>query len=221
LPAQAPLFEDPARVTGVRDYQRGDSPRRIHWTATASAGRLLVKQYQPAIARETLVCLDLDEQNYPWRQRYTATELAIVVAASVANHIIVREGLAVGLATEAQDPLLEDQVRFFLPPRSERDHLMRLLEVLARVQVASGTSFVELLRRESVRLAWGATLLVVTGSESAALFDILVYLRRAGFAVALVLVQPGRPSAELQQRAGLLKLPVHRVWRERDLEGWV
>jgi uncharacterized protein (DUF58 family) len=221
LPAQVPLFEDPARVTGVRDYQRGDSPRRIHWTATASAGRLLVKQYQPAIARETLVCLDLDEENYPWRQRYTATELAIVVAASVASHIIVREGLAVGLATEAQDPLLEDQVRFSLPPRSERAHLMRLLEVLARVQVVSGTSFVELLRRESVRLAWGATLLVITGSESAALFDILVYLRRAGFAVALVLVQPGRPSAELQKRASLLKLPVHRVWRERDLEGWV
>jgi hypothetical protein len=37
----------------------------------------------------------------------------------------------------------------------------------------------------------------------------------------LVLVQPGRPSAELQKRASLLKLPVHRVWRERDLEGWV
>ncbi|NIN74493.1 MAG: DUF58 domain-containing protein, partial [Xanthomonadales bacterium] len=54
LPAGAHLFEDPARVMGVRDYQPGDSPRRIHWTATASAGRLLVKQYQPAIARETL-----------------------------------------------------------------------------------------------------------------------------------------------------------------------
>ena len=89
LPARMPLFEDPARVTGVRDYQRGDSPRRIHWTATASAGRLLVKQYQPAIARETLICLDLEQGDYHWRQRYTATELAIVVAASMANHVIV------------------------------------------------------------------------------------------------------------------------------------
>ena len=220
LPAQAPLFEDPARVIGVRDYQRGDSPRRIHWTATASAGRLLVKQYQPAIARETLICLDLEEGDYHWRQRYTATELAIVVAASVANHIIVREGLAVGLATEAQDPLLEEQVRFFLPPGSERTHLMSLLEVLARAQVASGTSFLDLLRRESLRLAWGATLLVITGRESASLFDMLVYLRRAGFAVALVLVQPDRPSAELQKQADQLKLAVYRVWRAQDLEGW-
>ncbi|NIU61293.1 MAG: DUF58 domain-containing protein [Pseudomonas stutzeri] len=220
LPARSPLFEDPSRVRGVRDYQRGDSPRRIHWTATASAGRLLVKQYQPAIARETLICLDLDQEDYGQRQRYTATELAIVVAASIANHIIVREGLPVGLSTEAQDPLSDGRTRFYLPPRSERAHLMELLEVLARAQVTESTSFAELLRRESARLPWGATLAVITGRESEPLFDSLVSLRRAGFAVALILVQPGRPSAELRRRADLLGVPIHRAWRERDLEAW-
>jgi uncharacterized protein (DUF58 family) len=220
LPARWHLFEDPARVMGVRDYQRGDSLRRIHWTATASTGRLLVKQYQPSIARETLVCLDLDEAGYERRQRYTATELAIVVAASIANHIIVREELPAGLITEAFDPLSEEQSQFLLPPRSERAHLMSLLEVLARVQIATESSFVDLLRRESVKLSWGATLSVITGRESEELFDTLVYLRRAGFAVALVLVQPAPPSAELQKRADLLGVPIHRVWRERDLETW-
>jgi uncharacterized protein (DUF58 family) len=220
LPARSPLFEDPARVMGVRDYQRGDSPRRIHWTATASAGRLLVKQYQPSIARETLICLDLDQEDYERRQRYTATELAIVVAASIANHVVVREGLPVGLTTEARDPLLDKQARFFLPPRSERAHLMSLLEVLARVQITSATPFVDLLRRESVNLSWGATLAVITGRESEALFDTLVYLRRAGFAVALILVQPARPSARLQKRGDLLGVPIYRIWKEQDLETW-
>ena len=220
LPARSHLFEDPARVMGVRDYQRGDSPRRIHWTATASAGRLLVKQYQPSIARETLICLDLDQEGYERRQRYTATELAIVVAASIANHIVVREGLPAGLSTEAWDPLLDDRARFFLPPRSERGHLMSLLEVLARVQVVPSVSFVDLLRRESVNLPWGATLAVITGRESESLFDTLVYLRRAGFAVALILVRSPPPSAELQKRAALLGVPTYRVWHERDLETW-
>jgi len=220
LPARSHLFEDPARVMGVRDYQRGDSPRRIHWTATASAGRLLVKQYQPSIARETLLCLDLDREGYERRQRYTATELAIVVAASIANHIIVREGLPAGLATEAWDPLLDNGARFFLPPRSERAHLMSLLEVLARVRVTSAAPFVDLLRRESVNLPWGATLALITGRESEPLFDTLVYLRRAGFAVALILVRSPLPSAELQKRADLLGVPTHRVWYERDLETW-
>jgi uncharacterized protein (DUF58 family) len=220
LATRVPLFEDPTRVIGVRDYQRGDSPRRIHWTATASAGRLLVKQYKPAIARETLICLDLSEESYAARERYTATELAIVVAASVACHVVNQERLAVGLATEAHDPLLKGRARFFLPPRSERAHLMGLLEVLARVQVTTTTPFADWLRRESVRLPWGTTLAVITGRESADLFDTLVYLRRAGFAVALVLVQPGRPSVELRKRAELLNVPVHRVWDERDLEAW-
>jgi uncharacterized protein (DUF58 family) len=220
LATRVPLFEDPTRVIGVRDYQRGDSPRRIHWTATASAGRLLVKQYKPAIARETLICLDLSEESYAARERYTATELAIVVAASVACHVVNQERLAVGLATEAHDPLLKGRARFFLPPRSERAHLMGLLEVLARVQVTTTTPFADWLRRESVRLPWGTTLAVITGREGADLFDTLVYLRRAGFAVALVLVQPGRPSVELRKRAELLNVPVHRVWDERDLEAW-
>ncbi len=220
LPARWHLFEDPARVMGVRDYQRGDSLRRIHWTATASAGRLVVKQYQPAIARETLICLDLDEAGYERRQRTTASELAIVVAASIANHIIIREGLPAGLITEALDPLSEQQAQFYFPPRSERAHLMSLLEVLARVQVASGTAFVDLLRRESVKLSWGTTLSVITGRESEELFDTLAYLRRSGFAVALILVQSARPSAQLQQRADVLGVPIHRVWRDRDLETW-
>jgi uncharacterized protein (DUF58 family) len=220
LPSQSYLFEDAARVMGVRDYQPGDSPRRIHWSSSASAGRLLVKRYQPAIARETLVCLDLDQKDYERGQRYTATELAIVVAASIASHIVMREDLPVGLTTEARDPMADGRTHFFLPPRSERAHLMGLLEVLARVQATSETSFVELLRRASVNLAWGATLAVITGSESALLLDTLLNLRRSGFAVALILVQPGRPAAELHQRSDLLRVPTHRVWRERDLETW-
>jgi uncharacterized protein (DUF58 family) len=220
LPARAPLFEDPARVMGVRDYQRGDSPRRIHWTATASAGRLLVKRYQPAIARETMICLDLSQENYGRRQQYTATELAIVVAASLANHIVVQEGLPTGLTTEAWDPLSDARTHFYLPPRSERAHLMNVLEVLARVQITSEVSLTGLLRRASMDLPWGATISVITGRESVELFDSIVYLRRAGFAVALVLVQPSHPSAEIRKRADLLNVPIHRVWEERDLETW-
>jgi len=37
LPSQQRLFEDPTRVMGVRDYQPGDSPRRIDWK-TSLAG---------------------------------------------------------------------------------------------------------------------------------------------------------------------------------------
>jgi uncharacterized protein (DUF58 family) len=311
LPARSPLFEDPARVMGVREYQRGDSPRRIHWTAsakatsaapTSSAGatpmHLMVKRYQPAIARETLICLDLYQQDYGRRQRHTASELAIVVAASLANHIIVREGLPVGLLTEAWDPvarglstvgptekegdrlppgdgsrpndpthvglfgelpgrmwstglrpfsdmasgwgpterLPSTLVRFSLPPRSGRGHLMQVLEVLARAQAVPGgssasggkgasgggsggrTPFVELLRQGGANLSWGSTIAIVTGRESEELLDTLFHLRRAGFAVSLILVQSGFGLSGPRSRSEHLGVPVYRVWEESDLE---
>jgi hypothetical protein len=256
----------------------------------------MVKQYEPAIARETLICLSLAQADYGHRQRYTATELAIVVAASLANHIVVHEGLPVGLVTEARDPLAEiltspvvstatnssepdstvrrasralaDKssaiVRFSLPPRSGRGHLMSVLEVLARVQVpmqadvsaysstagsalASPTPFVELLRQAGTSLSWGSTLCIITGRESADLFDVILSLRRAGFAVTVILVQPaltpggsgrqpdrgsrapqatsagseagseGLHAENFALQAERLSVPVYTVWQESDL----
>lgn len=168
LPATAPLFEDTSRVLSTRDYRRGDPLRRVHWSATARVGHLVVKQYQPAIARETLICLDLHEEGYAARFRHDAIELAIVVAASLANHTIIREGLPVGLATQIParrdpptratspgtapmpagilaappaDPPTEDVSYarpLALPPRKERAHLTQILEVLAEVELLTG-----------------------------------------------------------------------------------
>jgi uncharacterized protein (DUF58 family) len=238
LPARAPLFQDPSRVMGVRDYQRGDSPRRLHWTATAKASasaaamRLLVKQYQPAISRETMICLDLCREDYGRRNWVVATERAIVVAASLANHIVVRERLPVGLVTEAHDPRLGEgpvkRERFSLPPRAGQGQLMRVLEALAVAQVVgestpagkAGTEagFAAMLRETARDLSWGATLAIVTGKESAALLDTVFYLRRAGFAVALILVQAGRPSKS-RAAGGRMGVPVFRIWEESDLGG--
>jgi uncharacterized protein (DUF58 family) len=227
LPAPAPLFEDPTRITGVRDYQTGDSPRRIHWTASASAGKLLVKRYQPAIARETLICLDLDQDDYAFQRMYASSELGIITAASIANHIIVREGLAVGLTTQAVDPLQDDHiVTLSLPPQGGRAHLMAILEVLARAQTyqlgagreAMALSLGDFLRRESVKLSWGATIIVITGREPNALFDSLAYLRQQGFAVAVVMMQPEAPKEGQEHRAATLGVPLYRIWREQDVE---
>jgi uncharacterized protein (DUF58 family) len=44
-----PVYEDPTRVQGKRDYIAGDSLRRIDWKASASSGRLQVKLLYPSI----------------------------------------------------------------------------------------------------------------------------------------------------------------------------
>ncbi len=229
LPAPHPLFEDTSRILGVRPYQAGDSPRHIHWTASAHNRTLLVKRYQPAIARETMICLDMDQENYTFTRLYAASELAVVTAASIANHIAVRESLPVGLATQAVDPL-QDTVRTMkLPPRQERTHLMGILEILARAQTyrrarisptAQGAPlpFTEFLRNVATRLTWGTTLVIITGQERESLVDVLAYLKQQGLTLALILVMPNAPSETAKRRSAMLNLPIYHVWQEEELE---
>lgn len=244
LPATAPLFEDTSRVMSTRDYRRGDPLRRVHWSATARVGHLVVKQYQPAIARETLICLDLHEDGYAARFRHDAVELAIVVAASLANHTIVRERLPVGLVTQVlpSSPIAAqrtaptngtaDDLRetgpgeaattptITLPPRKERAHLTHILDVLAEVELLTraATPFAALLQRERLRLPWGGTIVIVTGRGSAALADALLGLRRGGLAVALILVGVSRPTDGVGDWAAPPGVALYCVNTIRDLE---
>lgn len=219
-PTSVPLFRDPARITGVRPYAPGDAEREIHWTATAATGELVVKQHEPRVARDTLICLDLDQGSYPVGRRRSASELAVVVAASLAHHIIVREGQSAGLLTEAQDPLEGRRRRLLVPDGARRAHLIAILEVLARVQVARVTPVDQLLRASVVDLSWGATVAVVTGRATTELLDTLYRLRRSGFAVALFVAGPDEPDHRALDWARAFGIAAHGV-REPDELGAV
>ncbi|MDQ2743380.1 MAG: DUF58 domain-containing protein [Chloroflexota bacterium] len=211
LPARAPLFEDPASLVGVRDYLPTDSLRRIHWTATARTGHLMVKEFRHATARTTMICLDFQRRDYKVQERERAMELAIVVAASIASHVVSRERLPVGLRIEGHDPLAGDLQTMHVPPGSNAPHLMMILELLARVQSAGDGDFADALRDEGRNLQWGSTVVAISGSQSEVLGEALAYLQKCGHAVALILVNPD-PVAR-----GVARVPVYRVWDDKDL----
>src|SRR5947209_16597047 len=54
------LLEDPLRIAGVREYALGDDPRRIHWKATARAGELRSKIYEPSSQYRLFILLDIN-----------------------------------------------------------------------------------------------------------------------------------------------------------------
>ena len=66
----------------------GDSLRSVDWKASATVGRLQVKLYEPSIALEIAIFLDLSFSGYKPQSRIDATELAIVIAASLASWIV-------------------------------------------------------------------------------------------------------------------------------------
>ena len=256
-----PIYEDPTRVFGKRDYTAGDSLRRVDWKASAAVGRLQVKQYEPSISLTTMLVLNMNAAEYgslTWRD---ATELAIVIAASLANWVIGQKQ-AVGLLTNGIDPLADEPGQAAatekqslgkpgkaaatatatgerslanrqpcrpVPSRRGRAHLMRLLDVLARLQAVETEPLASLLNRETAGLPWGTTLVLITGQADDRLFDELFRLRRAGLNAVLVLAgqAPGAASQaavrslrEVKALGEHFGFPVYHFRNEMDLDAW-
>jgi uncharacterized protein (DUF58 family) len=223
LPSRQRLFEDPARIRGVRDYQPGDSLRRMDWKTSARVGALQVRRYEPTIALETALILNLCRGDLAPPHGRQAAELGITVAASMAVHLLERRQ-AVSLVTNGHDPLaLVPTQSPSLPLRTGREHLMHILDLLARIERSSGdeaTPLLQLLGRGSLNLPWGSTVVVITPGEVAGLMDAVLALNRRGLAVALVLTVPDRDHNMTVQRARQVGARVFRIWNEQDLDVW-
>jgi len=216
----APLFEDPTRAFGKRGYISGDSLRRIDWKASASTGRLQVKLFEPSIALETSIILNLNTDDYYYRSRIDSTELAIVIAASISNWIIEKDQMA-GVTVNGRDPLTGDGRSQPLPPRKGKGHLIRLLETLARAEVVENSPLIPLIQKQRYHLAWGTTLIVITGRANDDLLSELYQARREGGNVVLILA--GRDSSDetIRARGESLGIPVYFIATERDLGIWM
>ena len=233
------LFEDPARPQGIRAYRTGDSQRQIHWKASAHIGQLVVKTYEPAISLETAILLNLDQDAYERKSRLVTVEWAIEVAASLAVHL-VGQRQAIGLMTNGLDPLrprtttdapqFDDQSGRLLfndaqstpsnpiPPRPGREHLMKVLELLARVESGQTTPFVEWLPRATLGLSWGVTLLTLTPRGDLATCNALHRLVRAGFNPVLLVLEPDLQFGQVRERARQLGFAAYHVREVDDLQ---
>jgi uncharacterized protein (DUF58 family) len=228
LPSQSPLgdlkhdvhiFEDPSRPIGKREYQSGDSLRRIDWKASASVGRLQVKQFEPSIALETTIILNLNPEEYQLKTRFFATELAISIAASLANWTISKKQ-TVGLITNGVDILEEKAQPPPLPPRKGRSHLMRLLEILARIHTAETESCLTLFHNHRYSLSWGTTVIVITGQADEKLFNEFYTAKKTGLHIVLILCGEVVGLQEIKKRAEYFKIPMFYFLDERDLNIW-
>ncbi|MBV9231510.1 MAG: DUF58 domain-containing protein [Chloroflexi bacterium] len=207
------FLEDPLRIAGVRDYLLGDDPRRIHWKATARAGALQSKIYEPSTLRRFLVLLDT--WNYSHILKAADPEIqefSITVAASFAVWAL-DEGYTVGLLTNSsmatsatENTLLpatrEDSVptgvatvTSISPPGVRvpfsRDHgqYERLLSTLARLVPAAHTPIERCIEMEDTMFPPGTTVILVSAASTLneATVERLLDLRRGGVAVHLAL----------------------------------
>jgi uncharacterized protein (DUF58 family) len=217
------LYEDPTRIAGVRPYEAGDPLNRVHWRATARTGELHSKIYEPSTLAGATVFLDFHESGYPRQGEPFRSDLAVTAVASLAN-AVCEMGQQVGLVTNGRDAA--DRIRLegwehdprtrraaqqagamaekserlqpqVVPTRRGVEQLQRIREALARVELTDGLSFAELVNETVSRIPRDATVVAVLPQVPLESAIALGNLRRAGFAVTVVLVQMERAALEL------------------------
>lgn len=241
------LFEDPARPMGARQFRSGDSLRQINWKATAHTQQLLVRTFQPAISLQTIVLLNLHRDDYARLDRLYSTEWAIVVAASLASHLI-QERQPVGLMSNGVDPLRlqEDQREYdevtgrllflssetatdspALPymsapirPHTGRPHLMKLLEQLARIEAANTVPFEQWAPLATLDLSWGVTLLAITSHGDISTCNTMHRLARSGYNPVLITIEPDRNFGQVRERARRLGFQAYNAAGRGGLDQW-
>lgn len=210
------LFEDPTRISGVREYQNGDPLNRVHWRATARTGKLHCKMYEPSCIAGMTLLLDFHQSGYPARHEPLRSELAVTAAASLAN-AVYQMGQQIGLVTNARDAAdrirteghrqefrtrtlaqetasaqnRNDRLRpVVVETRRGPEQLQRILETLARAELTDGLTAAQLAIEASSRLPRDATVVALLPHAPPETAIALGSLRRRGFAVMAVLVMP-------------------------------
>ncbi len=223
------LFEDPTRLAGVREYQRGDSFNRIHWKATARTGKLHSRVYDASCVAGMTLVLDFHLAMYPPQGEPFRSELAITTVASLAN-AICQMGQQIGFISngrDAADRIREEGFRqefrtrdaakqgfgdqsastrlrpVVIETRRGPEQFQQIREQLARLELTDGLSFPELIAETSSRMPRDATVVAVLGDVTTETAIALGNLRRNGFAVTAIVVlfqQEGQPSNESDMR---------------------
>lgn len=205
----------------VREYERGESLRRVHWPSTAKRGQLMVKELEDSPRDETAVLLDADAASLVGAPPDSSFELAVRAAGSLLKAHASR-GRRAALLVNGARPLYQRVHSFDGDWR-------RALELLAAVEPDGHTPAANLLADEAGPAARALELTVVTSALSPRLAERLATRALAHHGATLVYVDPAsfaeepppQPGAEAiaqvlrLQRSGV---PVAVLRRGDDLE---
>ena len=160
----------------VREYERGESLRKVHWRSTAKRAQLMVKELEDSPRDEVAVVLDAD----PTAVVGDSFEVQVRAAGSLLLAHANRGRRAVLVV----NTLRREQQRVHSPAGDKRE----ALDLLAAVEPQSGPPLASLLADEAGAAARAEELAVVTGSLPARLVEQLVHHALGHKSVSLVLV---------------------------------
>jgi uncharacterized protein (DUF58 family) len=164
----------------VREYEQGESLRRVHWPSTAKRGQLMVKELEDSPRDETAVLLDADSSVVVGESTDSSFELAVRAAGSILKSHASRGRRAALLVNGAR-------------PTYQRVHSFdgewhRALGILAAVEADGHVPAANMLADEAGPAARAVELTIVTSALSPRLVERLAHRAMAHHGASLVYV---------------------------------
>ncbi|HEV3408175.1 MAG TPA: DUF58 domain-containing protein [Gaiellaceae bacterium] len=166
----------------VREYEQGESLRRVHWPSTARRAQLMVKELEDAPRDEVAVLLDADASVVAGDPPDTSFELEVQVAGSLLQ-AHARRGRRASLVVSSRRPVYQ-------PVHSFDGEWKLALEQLAAVEPDGAMPVSTMLANETGPAARALELAVVTAVLTPRLADRLLQRTLARHGVSLVYVDP-------------------------------
>ena len=187
-----------SEFAGVREYVPGDRQRSINWPATTRRGRLQVNTFQAERSQDVVILVDTAWDGDD--AEHHVVDIALRGAAAAARaYLDARD--RVGFITYRY------RARWLAPGHGQRQYY-RIAEAML-VQDREWTQDPGFSRLPRQALPPGALILVFTPLMDPRLVETLRDLRQRGFAVLIVDVLNGEPSAGRGRAARLAQ----RIWR--------
>jgi uncharacterized protein (DUF58 family) len=164
----------------VREYQEGESLRKVHWPTTARRGELMVKDFDDAARDEVAVILDADAAPVVGTAPSSSFEAQVRAAGS-----ILRAHVHAGRRSVL---LINDARRGTQEVHTHGAEWRQALELLASVEPDGPEPLANLLADDATPAARALELVVVTAAMTSALADRLAQRARARRRVSLVYV---------------------------------
>jgi hypothetical protein len=237
------VYEDPTRISGLREYVPGDPLNRIHWKASARTGELHVKENEPSNVLGATLVLDMYDDAYVPVDKERRMELAITTTASVA-YLLHVSGEQVGMMTnaldaaevarwevESQDALTRGDADGAVVGEGESDRLspltvptvrtpvqaMQIAENLARALPGEGLAIDDLLLSHYRGFPRDAAMLPVVPDVSPKLAEVLAEMKLSGFAVTVFLINNVPRYEEVASMLAAHSIHVFHIEHERQL----
>lgn len=195
------------RATGfdfhsVREYEQGESLRRVHWPTTARRGQLMVKELEDTARDGVVVVLDCDPRCQVGEPPDSSLDAAVRAAGSLIQAHATRGRLAALVSTGGE--------RAALPVRSALGDADDVLSALAAVEPDAREGLARFLSGDHGWTSGGEIALVTATDDPRAFAQVLALSARRRVSVVWI-DAASFASRPTRAEPGLLRLAAHGI----------